>query len=574
MNQTEKLTGYPSIDRPWLKYYREKAVSESAPETTLLGYLYSSNKESKDSIALNYFGKKITYGKLFFMIEETARSFVAQGVKPGDVVTLVTLSCVPSVLCLYGLNRIGAIVNYINVLASQEEIEGYIADALSEIVVTMDLFAEKVLNAAKNSGVHRIIIYSLTEYMPVTVKLGFAVKMRNSNAVPYGNGLFLSWKEFLEQGKENRVNPYKKDPHTACYMAHTSGTTGVPKSVFLSDVAFNAVTQDYMLSMSYKQGEVFLSTMIPYVVYGTLINVHMPLCLGLQTVLIPKFDSGKWPYYIKKYHPNHCCSIPAYITPMVEDQKLKKMDLSSLLTVGVGGEGMNMHLEEALNKFLFSTGSPARIQKGYGMTEVCATAVAEFKHAYKAGSVGIPLPKNVVCIYDNESQRECKYNEIGEVCMQCVSVMIGYKNNRAEMEKLFRNHPDGSVWVHSGDIGYMDEDGFLFLQGRIKRMIMTVIDGVVYKIVPVQVEEILNAHDNVCESCVVGVTNGKNKVLKAYVVVKEGSDITLVEQELRIRCKSRLSENMQPEFYEFMDELPLTPAGKIDYQELEKESKI
>lgn len=254
---------------------------------------------------------------------------------------------------------------------------------------------------------------------------------------------------------------------------------------------------------------------------------------------------------------------------MAEDQKLRKMNLSGLLTVGVGGEGMNVPLEESLNDFLFSTGSPARIQKGYGMTEVCATAVVEFKHAYKTGSVGIPLPQNVVCIYDSEGRQECTYNEIGEICMQCASVMIGYKDNEAETEKLFRTHPDGSVWIHTGDMGYIDKDGFLFCQGRIKRMIMTVIDGAVYKIVPVQVEEILDAHEWVCESCVVGVTNGKNKVLKAYVAVRENSNIALLEQELRKDCTSRLSENMRPVFYEFVDRLPLTPAGKIDYQKLE-----
>lgn len=570
MKQVEKLSGYPSIDKPWLKHYSKEAVSALMPETTMLGYLYQNNRASKNSIALNYFGNRISYGNMFHLIEETARAFVAQGVKPGDVVTLVTLSCVPSVLCLYGLNRIGAIVNYVNVLASQEEIESYITDAASKVVVTLDIFAEKVLSVAKNTAVQRIVMYSLAEYMPVTVKIGFAVRMRNNNVVLHGNGMLLSWKEFLAQGKENKVSHYKKDAHTACYLAHTGGTTGIPKSVFLSDVAFNTVTQDYMLSMPHKQGEVFLSTMIPYVVYGTLINIHMPLCLGLETVLIPKFDPEKWPQYIKKYHPNHCCSIPAYIAPMAENSKMRKMNLSELFTVGVGGEGMNIHLEESLNEFLLSTGSPARIQKGYGMTEVCATAVVEFRHAYKIGSVGIPLVKNIVCIYDNEGQRECKYNEIGEICMQCASVMLGYKDNESEMEKLFRTHPDGSKWIHTGDMGYMDEDGFLFLQGRIKRMIMTVIDGAVYKIVPAQVEEILNAHEKVCESCVVGAAKGKNKVLKACVVTREDTDNILLERELRLLCSDRLSENMRPVFYEFMEALPLTPAGKVDYRALEE----
>lgn len=570
VKEKKELTGYPSIDKPWLKYYSEEAVLASAPEATLYEYLYQNNKNSTDCIALNYFGNKITYGKLFCLIEEAARAFAAQGVKAGDVVTFVTLSCIPSVVCLYGLNKIGAVVNYINVLASQKEMESYITDAASRVVVTMDIFAEKVLNATRGISVHRIVVYSFTEYMPMALKVGFAVKMRSIIQNTNKNNLCLSWKEFLVQGKGNRLNHYKKNANTACYLAHTGGTTGVPKSVFLSDRAFNAVTQDYLLSMPHKRGEVFLSTMIPYVVYGTLTNIHMPLCLGLETVLIPKFDSGKWPQYIKKYHPNHCCSIPAYIAPMIENQKLKKMNLTNLFTVGVGGDGMNIPLEKSLNKFLFSVGSAAKVQKGYGMTEVCATAVLEFRHACKIGSVGIPLVKNNVCIWDNEGQRECRYDEVGEICMQCQSVMIGYKNNEAEMEKLFHAHSDGRTWIHTGDIGYMDKDGFLFVQGRMKRMIMTVIDGAVYKIVPAQVEEVINTHEKVHESCVVGAADGKNKVLKVYVVTKENVNVELLEQELRLKCNDRLSENMRPVFYEFIDALPLTPAGKVDYLKLER----
>lgn len=311
--EQKKITGYPSIDKPWMKYYSEKSISASLPETTLFEYLYQNNKAAKGNIALNYFGNRITFEKLFSLVEETARAFAAQGVKPGDIVTLVTLSCIPSVLCLYGLNRIGAIVNYVNVLASQEELESYIIDASSKIVVTLDLFAEKVLNSVKDTAVHRVITFSMAEYMPITVKLAFIVKMRNGNAAPHENDLLLSWREFIAFGKENRVDQYKKDAHTACYLTHTGGTTGVPKSVLLNDIAFNTVTQDYMLNMPHKPGEVFLSMMIPYVVYGTLINIHMPLCLGLETVIIPKFDPGKWSQYIKKYHPNHCCSIPAYV---------------------------------------------------------------------------------------------------------------------------------------------------------------------------------------------------------------------------------------------------------------------
>lgn len=273
--------------------------------------------------------------------------------------------------------------------------------------------------------------------------------------------------------------------------------------------------------MPHERGQIFLCTMIPYVVYGTLINIHMPLCLGLETVIIPKFDPDEWPQYIKKYRPNHCCSIPAYVASMLDNPQLNRMDLSNLLTVGLGGDGMNVPLENDLNSFLKSVGSPAKIQKGYGMTETCATAIVEFKTAGKVGSVGIPLVKNIAMAYDNENQRECHYGETGEICMQCASTMIGYKDNETEMKNLFRVHPDGSVWIHTGDLGYIDEDGFVFLIGRLKRMIMTVIDGAVYKIVPSRVEEEINKHENVQDSCVVSSSDGKNKVLKAFVVAKK-----------------------------------------------------
>lgn len=556
-------TGFPSIDKPWLKYYSEEAKNEAIPNCTLYKYLIENNKEHLDSIALNYYGTRFSYRQLFHSIDETAKAFLSIGVKPGDTVTLVTLTCIPSVLCLYALNRIGAVSNFINVLASEQEMTAYMEEASSKVVVAMDVFCEKVVKAAEVANISTVISYSLADYMPLFTRTIVSSKLKTS----CNTTGTLKWKDFLGQADEE-LPKTSKNPAKVCYLAHTGGTTGFPKSVLLSDNDFNVIVQTYLSSMPHKRGEVFLSMMIPYVVYGTLVNIHMPLCLGLETVIIPKFEPKDWSKYIKKYHPNHCCSIPAYISPMLDDPKLKAMDLSELMTVGLGGDGLNDELEKKLNAFLASHGSSAEILAGYGMTEVCATATTAFAVAHKIGAVGIPLIHNTIMIYDNDTQKECSYNEVGEVCLHCASEMIGYKDNEKAMDALFSVHPDGTRWLHTGDLGHMDEDGLLYITGRMKRMIMTVIDGAVYKIAPSQVEQVLNQHPSVKDSCVTAAKDGTNIVLRAFIIPEEDKE----EEGLRTYCAAKLADNMQPSLYVFLDEFPRTPAGKVDYRTLEEMS--
>ena len=568
MAQAQIKTGYPSIDKPWLQYYSEAAINAPLPKCTLYEYLWENNKVHLEDTAINYYGRKMSFRELFRRIDETAAAFCAMGVKAGDVVTVITLSCPSSVFCLYGLNRIGAVIHYVNVLASPEKLSDYIKDADSRFIVAMDVFVSKALEAAKKAGAEKCVVYSMGEDMPAAARLGFLYKMRKQDKTYKRDDMVVPWKDFINKGKA--VKPrYEKNPATTCYLAHTGGTTGTPKSVLLNDIAFNAVTKCYVLSMPHRRGEVFLSVMIPYVVYGTLINIHMPLCLGMEVVIVPRFEVNKWAYYLRKYNVNHCCSIPAYTAPMVDDPRLQSMDLSKLKTVGTGGEGMNVPLEEKLNQFLEQHNSSARIITGYGMTETCATAATAFAFARKTGSVGIPLPKNLIIAYDNDAQRECTYDEDGEICMRCVSEMLGYKDNEAETKALYRVHPDGSRWIHTGDIGHVDSDGFIFIAGRMKRMIITVIDGAVYKVFPNKIESVLDGCSDVKESCVVGMKKGDDFRLKAFVIPEDKCDNTILEQALIDLCEKSLSENARPISYSFVEGFPRTAAGKIDYRALE-----
>lgn len=573
MNKT--LTGYPSIDKPWLKYYTPEAINASAPEGSLYDYMHECNKDHLRDVALDYFGRKMTYKELFIQTDVVAKAFIAQGVKPGDVCTIVTVSCVASVLCFYALNKIGAVSNFINVLSSQEDLETYFKDANSDLVVTLDLFGAKVLPAAKATDVKKVVVYSLSEWMPPVVKAGFALKMHKLDRDFMDDPLIVRWKDFIASARGQADIQYKKSPDTVCCLAHTGGTTGFPKTVLLNDRALNIVAQQYENCVIHERQQVFLSVMIPFVIYGTLTNIHMPLCLGLRTVIIPKFEASEWPNYIKRYKPQHICAIPPYAAALLDNDKLAKMDLSCLITVGLGGDGLNIPLEERINDFLCAHGSKAKVIKGYGMTEVCATAILEESYANKVGSVGIPLPANNLMIYDSDSQQEMHYGEMGEVCLQCASQMMGYKDNQEEMEHLIRVHPDESKWIHTGDLGYVDEEGFLFLIGRMKRIILTSHDGVAYKVYPNIPEEKLNQHAFVHTSCIVGVSNGDDLVLKAYLVLhpEARGNEQLVEHELRTLCEQDLSDYMRPYWYEFRHELPLTPAGKIDYRALEQENE-
>ena len=411
--------------------------------------------------------------------------------------------------------------------------------------------------------------------MPLPLKVGYNLKTGKRKQVFKRTSSVIDWNEFLSRSKGQPAINYRKDPHKMCLLAHTGGTTGEPKAVMLDDCAMNAVVSQYISSSGIRRGDVFLSLIIPFVVYGILDNIHLPLCLGLQSVIIPKYEARQWGTYLRKYRPNHVLAVPAYVNPILEDKKVEKMDLSFFETAGVGGDGMTSELESALNDFFQKHNSKGTVLKGYGLTEVCATALVCFAYSNKRNSVGLPLPKNNILIYDNESRKELRYNEIGEICLQCPSRMIGYMNNEQATRDLFRSHTDGSEWLHTGDLGYVDEDGFLFLVGRMKRVILTAKDGVTYKVFPNMTEKVLDENENVIQSCVVGAGSGADQVLRAFIAVSKESLVQAaeIEQALRQHCEEKLPSYARPTFYEFGDALPLTAAGKIDYRALEDISK-
>lgn len=555
-----RLMGYPSVDRPWLKYYSENAIDVCPPEKTLYEYLWESNKAHLDSVALIYGNKTYTYGAMFERIEGVARSFAALGVAAGDVVTLLLLHTPESVFCFYALSKLGATVNYINVLSTKDEVSRYLEECGGKYLVSLDIFADKI---PRDRDIKAVSV-SLVESLGIVEKAGYWFKKRKIPA--FG----MSWRQFCAQGRDYLPATYH--PEHIAVLGHTGGTTGLPKGLLIRDHAMNGVAQEYKNSFFHSRGQRFLCAVIPFVLYGLCVNLHMPLCLGLETVLIPKIDMEKVDELFIKYRPNHVGSVPSVWAALASSVKMDGQDLSYLITVAAGGDGMTIELENAVNAFIAAHNGNTSMKKGYGMSEVCATACTHTDAAPSKGNdVGIPWPSVIISAFDTDTQKEKTYGEKGEICIFSPFAMDGYLNAPEETAQTMRMHEDGRVWIHTGDIGYVDADGYVFITGRIKRLFVVRQEGIAVKVFPDQIEKAVMQSGCVRECCAVPVADReKYNRVRVFAVPKDDLDRRELIQNVIQVCREKLPAQYIPDDIVLLSQLPLTAVGKIDYRRLEK----
>lgn len=367
--------------------------------------------------------------------------------------------------------------------------------------------------------------------------------------------------------------PYEKD--CCCVIEHTGGTTGTPKGVMLSNENVNAlVLQSILTDIDMKREHTWMNIMPPFLAFGIGMGLHLPLVIGMETILILSFDVNKFDDLLIKYNPIHMAIVPAYWGVLINSKKLAKKDLSYIIAPTVGGDTMDTTLEKNANAFLREHGCKYPITKGYGMTEVCAGVCGTVDANNEIGSVGIPFVKTVISVFDPETGEEMKYNEQGEICISGPNVMLGYYNNQAATDAIKRVHKDGSVWIHSGDVGYMNEKGSLYIVDRVKKLIVRY-DG--FKVFPSLIEKAVSSHPAVAGCCAVGTPDKKHaqgKLPLVFAALKPAysNKHEAVEAALAMLCGKELPEYAQPIKFKFVESLPLTPIGKVDYRALEKEA--
>lgn len=575
----EELTGYPSIDRPWEKHYSEEVREFTVPKNTMYRCIYNANKGHMNRIAMEYFGRKFTYEELFDGIDKAAKSLTALGVKKGDIITVAMPTTPEVVYLMYAISKIGAVANMIDPRTSKEGIYDYTNEAESTIFVTIDACYKKISDIREKTNVEKVISISAGDSLPYAVYCGYKVAeifeyLTNKKEKVIENENIIKWATFIKKGNEVDYVEENTESNIPVAILHTGGTTGTPKGVMLSNDNFNTIAYQYKLSgMHLLPGHRFLDIMPPFIAYGVGAGLHMPFVVGMTSILVPKFEPEQFAKMIRDLKPNHMAGVPSHWGNVLESRELKGVDLSYLITPAVGGDAMNVKLEKRANEFLKEHRAPNNIIKGYGITEECSLAAACVNEINAEGSVGIPLPQNIISIFDPETEEELKYYERGEVCIYGPTTMLGYFKNPEATEKMIHVHKDGRRWIHTGDIGYMDENGMLYIDGRIKRMIIRN-DG--FKVFPPLIEEVIKSHEAVEECMVVGIHDpnySQGYLPKAHIILKpEYIDYQdSVEREIRLLCESKLPEYAQPVDYKFRNEFPYTNIGKVDYRALQNE---
>ena len=562
---------YASAAKPWLKYYDQKFIDQTVPDCSAFEYVCHQNKNHLPETAIDYYGHRITYADLIVNVKKTAAAFRAIGMKKGDIATVVSVMTPEVIYAFYAADMIGATLNLVDPRYSAEGIREYIEEVDSHLLICLNVAYERCHQAAKHTHVERVLVISPADSLPLHLAVGY--KLTNPDKNRYKSNV-LHWKDFIAAGQNQSTNAEPYDPQHTCVVVHTGGTTGSPKGVMLTDKDFNSIAQQFgAYEKLFRRGQKLMNIMPPFIAYGYACGVHLPLVLGLTVVIIPNLDPAKLGLLIWKHKPEHLFGVPAHYQQMAASPLLKNKDLSFIRNYAAGGDAITVGAEQTVDAFLKEHGAEFPLAKGYGMTEVSSAATAAAGTVNKIGSVGIPLVNTVVSVFEPGTENELPIGERGEICISGPAVMKGYYNKPNETAILLHRHADGKLWAHTGDIGYMDEDGFVFLNSRIKRLIIRH-DG--FKVFPSMIENVISRHPAVQQCSVVGCTDRdhvQGRLPFVYVVLEPEADKKKrqIQRELRQLCREELPEYVQPVGYKFISEMPFTPIGKVDYRKLEED---
>ena len=554
-----------------MKYFPEESRTAQFPKMKVYSYLKETNNHRLHHTAIYYYGAKISVKKLIARIDEVADAFAALGIKQGDVVSLLSASTPESIMVFYALNKIGATLNAIDPRLDANSITRMITSSGSKVLVAIDMSYPLVAKIHNDIKQEHIIIQTAGTSLPPLKKL--ALNIATSSRIPYGKGGIMSWDVFVKGAKNGIAQEADYDGNATAAITYTGGTTGFPKGVMLTNDSINATAFNFIhAGIIHEGGDRFLGIMPIFSSYGLCCGIHMPLTIDTELALIPRFYPLKMGEYIKKYKPNHMIATPAFYEILIDSKEVQGMDLSMLYTLGSGGDSMNAGLEEKLDAFRKEHNMKYPLCQGYGMSEVSAAATFCVNDRYKKNSVGIPCLTTTIGVFDPETGEELGYNEEGEVCITGPSVMKGYLNNQEETDNVKRLHADGQYWIHSGDIGYIDEDGFVYIKGRVKRMI-TRFDG--HKVFPITIESFISEDDRVHSCSVIGVddrerTQGQYPM--AVIELNAGIPFSQREaicKEIYDKCNELLEQRGRPVAVVCIDEVPLTAMGKNDFRKLE-----
>ena len=557
--------------RPWLSSMGEVPASLDYFQGSMVEKVEEIAKAYPTNIAFDFMGKSTTYREMVANIEKCARSLHTIGVRQDDRVTIAMPNCPQAIYMFYAVNMIGAVANMVHPLSSEKELEFYINESESVTVVTLDQFYHKFEAIRENTCVVNIVIARIRDALPRPMKAGYMLtEGRKIKKIP-ADAPIIMWDEFMRLGKacfwNYKVKRTAGDPAAILY---SGGTTGTTKGILLTNLNFNALGQQIVATNPmFRVGDKMLSAMPLFHGFGLGVCIHSMLSQGGRCILVPRFTAESYSKLITKYRCNFIAGVPTLYEALLRLPNMEKADLSCLKGVFSGGDSLSVELKKKFDKFLYDHKAVIQVREGYGTTETVTACCLTPPTKFKEGSIGIPFPDTYIKIVSPGTEEELPYGQEGEILLAGPTVMKEYMKHPEETAQTLRRHPDGLTWVYTGDLGTMDDEGFIYFRGRAKRMIIS--SG--YNVYPGQLENILDAHEKVQMSCVIGVPD-PYRMQKVKAFVKLAADVPATEetkQELLDYCRKHIAKYAMPYDIEFKDDMPKTLVGKVAYRVLEEE---
>ena len=559
---------------PWLAYYSDVPHHLDYPEGSLFDLINETAQRYPEHAAYSFMGNHTTYKTFIEQVHTVAKAFAAAGIQEGQRVTLCLPNVPQTMMCFYALNLIGAVANMIHPLSSEGEIAFFLKDSASVAAVTLDQFYGKFVAARKEYPLPLLIIASIADALSPLKRFGYKLtEGRKIPAVPV-EAETIRWGDFLAAGQVYRGSHIcPRRGADAAAILYSGGTTGTTKGIWLSNLNFNALAmQTAAMGHCLQPGKSMLCIMPMFHGFGLGICIHAMLCRGCRCILIPRFNAASYADLLRKEQPNYIAGVPTLFEALLRNPDMNRVDLSCLMGVFSGGDSLSVELKKKVDLFLKEHRANVEVREGYGATEsVTASCLTPYNIA-REGSIGIPFPDTYYKIVAVGSQRELPYGQEGEICVTGPTLMMGYVNHPEETAQTLQTHQDGLTWLHSGDLGFMDAEGFVYFRQRIKRMIIS--SG--YSIYPSQLENVLDAHESVLLSCVIGVPDPiKVQKVKAFVVLKPGvDDEAAALDSLWKHCRHHIAKYSLPYEIELRDDLPKTLVGKVAYKLLEAQEAL
>ncbi len=555
---------------PWKDYLGDVPMHLDYFEGTMFEAVAEIARKYPKNVAFDFMGKSTTYPELVKNIEICAKALKTIGVRENDKVTIAMPNCPQAVYMFYAINLIGAIGNMIHPLSAEKEIEFYLNESGSTVAITLDQFYGKFQQARKNTRVNNLIIASIGDALSPPMRAGYWLTQgRKLEKIP-ANAPIIRWNDFLKMSRSCADPKVERKADDPAVILYSGGTTGTTKGIVLTNKNFNALGQQVIATNPmFRPGDKMLAAMPIFHGFGLGVCIHTMLTQGGRCILVPRFTPKSYANDLVKHRCNFIAGVPTLYEALLRLPDMEGADLSCLKGVFSGGDSLSIELKKKFDKFLYDHKATIQVREGYGTTETVTACCLTPTHIYKEGSIGLPFPDTYIKIVQPGTDVEIPYGEEGEILLAGPTVMKEYMHHPEETAQTLRTHADGLTWVYTGDLGTMDEQGFVYFKGRAKRMIVS--SG--YNIYPAQLENILDAHEMVQMSCVIGVPDSyKMQKVKAFVKLVPGVQPTEANKAVLMDyCRQNIAKYAMPYDIAFKDEMPKTLVGKVAYRVLEEE---